>query len=126
MYFQPRPGRSEFQEPRRVVGVFKIIRLYLEQGVEWFRLDAVGFIWKELGTSCINLPEAHTIIKLLRLLIENRSKGSVIVTETNIPNSENLTYFGELDEAHLIYNFSLPPLLVNTLATGDYSSTTVD
>ena len=110
-----------FRSPDVLLEFLKIIRLYLEQGVEWFRLDAVGFIWKELGTSCINLPEAHTIIKLLRLLIENRSKGSVIVTETNIPNSENLTYFGELDEAHLIYNFSLPPLLVNTLATGDYS-----
>lgn len=110
-----------FRNPDVLLEFLKIIRLYLDQGIEWFRLDAVGFIWKELGTSCINLPKAHTVIKLLRLLIENKSKSSVVITETNIPNVENLSYFGDLDEAHVIYNFSLPPLLLNTLITGDYS-----
>ena len=110
-----------FRNPDVLLEFLKIIRLYLDQGIEWFRLDAVGFIWKELGTSCINLPEAHTLIKLLRVLIENRSESSVVITETNIPNVENLSYFGDLDEAHVIYNFSLPPLLLNTLITGDHS-----
>lgn len=110
-----------FRNPDVLLEFLKIIRLYLDQGIEWFRLDAVGFIWKELGTSCINLPKAHTLIKLLRLLIETKSKSSVVITETNIPNVENLSYFGDLDEAHVIYNFSLPPLLLNTLITGDYS-----
>ena len=110
-----------FKNPAVLLEFLKIIRRYLGKGISWFRLDAVGFIWKEPGTSCINLPETHTIIKLIRLLIENKEKKSVIVTETNLPNIENLSYFGDQDEAHLIYNFSLPPLLLNTLITGDYA-----
>ncbi|MDX1341588.1 MAG: alpha-amylase, partial [Reinekea sp.] len=71
------------------------------------------------GTNCINLPQTHEVIRLLRLLIEHACSDAVIITETNIPNQENLTYFGNANEAHCIYNFSLPPLLVNTLISGD-------
>ncbi len=108
-----------FKNPVVLIEFLKIIRRYLEHRISWFRLDAVGFLWKELGTSCINLPKTHLIIKLIRLLVENRSEDAIIITETNVPNLENLSYFGEQDEAHLIYNFSLPPLLINTLITGD-------
>ena len=84
-----------------------------------FRLDAVAFLWKELGTNCINLDQTHEVVRLLRTLIEHAQSDAVIVTETNIPNRENLAYFGNANEAHWVYNFSLPPLLVNTLVTGD-------
>tara|TARA_B100000212_G_scaffold341582_1_gene325188 strand:+ start:3231 stop:4964 length:1734 start_codon:yes stop_codon:yes gene_type:complete len=110
-----------FKNPMVLLEFLKIIHRYLEKGISWFRLDAVGFVWKELGTSCINLPKTHTIIKLIRLMIEKKMKKSVLITETNLPNVENLSYFGDDDEAHLIYNFSLPPLLLNTLITGDHS-----
>jgi len=96
-----------------------IIRHYLDMGVQIFRMDAVAFLWKKIGTNCINLPETHEIIRLLRLLVEHASPQAVIITETNIPNRENLAYFGNANEAHWIYNFSLPPLLVNTLVTGN-------
>lgn len=108
-----------FKNPVVLIEFLKIIRRYLEHRISWFRLDAVGFLWKELGTSCINLPKTHLIIKLIRLLVEIKSEDTIIITETNVPNSENLSYFGDQDEAHLIYNFSLPPLLINTLITGD-------
>lgn len=108
-----------FANPKVLFEILKIIRLYLEKGIKWFRLDAVAFLWKVPGTSCINLPETHEIIRLLRLLIEHHTADAVIITETNIPNAENLTYFGNANEAHLIYNFSLPPLLINTLITGN-------
>ncbi|MCP8686094.1 alpha-amylase family glycosyl hydrolase [Marinobacterium sedimentorum] len=107
-----------FQNPRVLLEFLKIIRLYLDNGIRWFRLDAVAFLWKTPGTPCVNLPETHELIRLLRLLIEHRAPDAVIITETNIPNQENLTYFGNANEAHLIYNFSLPPLLINTLLTG--------
>ena len=84
-----------------------------------FRLDAVAFLWKEPGTSCINLEQTHEVVRLLRTLIEHAQPDAIIVTETNIPNRENLAYFGNANEAHWVYNFSLPPLLVNTLITGD-------
>jgi len=96
-----------------------IIRHYLDNGVKIFRLDAVAFLWKELNTSCINLPQTHEVIRLLRTLIEHVEPSAIIITETNIPNRENLSYFGNANEAHCIYNFSLPPLLLHTLLSGD-------
>lgn len=108
-----------FANPDVLCEVVKIIRLYLDHGVRIFRLDAVAFIWKLIGSSSINLPETHEIIRLLRTLIEHTQRDSVIITETNIPNRENLSYFGNGNEAHSIYNFSLPPLLVNSLVTGN-------
>ncbi len=95
-----------------------IIRFYLDKGVRIFRLDAVAFLWKKPGTDCLNLPQTHEIVRLMRLLIEHACPDTVLITETNIPNRENLSYFGNANEAHCIYNFSLPPLLVNTLITG--------
>jgi sucrose phosphorylase len=110
-----------FENPDVLLEFLRIIRLYLEKGIRWFRLDAVAFLWKIPGTPSINLPQTHEMIRLLRLMIEHYAPDSVIITETNIPNQENLTYFGNANEAHLIYNFSLPPLLINSLITGNCS-----
>ena len=96
-----------------------IIRYYLDKGVRIFRLDAVAFLWKKMGTDCLNLLETHEVVRLIRTLIEHAVPDALIITETNIPNRENLSYFGNGNEAHCIYNFSLPPLLVNTLITGN-------
>jgi sucrose phosphorylase len=109
----------DFRNPHVLLQFIKIIRLYLDMGVRIFRLDAVAFLWKEAGTSSINLEETHNIVRLLRLLIEHAQPDAVIITETNIPNRENLSYFGNANEAHCVYNFALPPLLVNTLITGN-------
>ena len=109
----------DFQNPEVLKSFVTIIRLYLDMGVKIFRLDAVAFLWKKIGTSCINLPQTHEVIRLLRALIEHAESDAVIITETNIPNTQNLTYFGNANEAHAIYNFSLPPLLINTLVTGN-------
>ena len=108
-----------FANPQVLIEFVKILHLYLERGARWFRLDAVAFLWKEIGTPCIHLPQTHEIVKLLRLLVEAKAPGSVLVSETNVPNRENLTYFGNGNEAHLIYNFSLPPLIIHTLISGD-------
>jgi sucrose phosphorylase len=111
----------DFANPDVLIEFVKIIRLYLDNGVKIFRLDAIAFLWKQKGTSCINLPQTHEVIRMLRSLVEHADSDAVIITETNIPNQENLTYFGNANEAHCIYNFSLPPLLVNTLVSGDCS-----
>ena len=114
----------DFTNPNVLIEFARIINLYLENGASLFRLDAVAFLWKTLGTSCINLVKTHEIIKLYRLLIEHKSPKAIIITETNIPNQENLSYFGNANEAHAIYNFSLPPLLINTLVSQDSSALT--
>lgn len=108
-----------FANPRVLEEFVAIIRKYLEHGISIFRLDAVAFLWKEIGTPCIHLQQTHELIKILRLLIEHHTPTAIVITETNVPNRENLTYFGNANEAHLIYNFSLPPLLINTLVTGN-------
>ncbi|WP_250461879.1 sugar phosphorylase [Microbulbifer litoralis] len=108
-----------FRNPQVLLEMVDIVRLYLDMGVRIFRLDAVAFLWKKLGTSCINLEETHEIVRLLRTLIEHADPNAVLITETNIPNRENLSYFGNANEAHCIYNFSLPPLLLNSLVSGN-------
>lgn len=108
-----------FKNPKVLVEFVNIIRHYLDHGVKIFRLDAVAFLWKEVGTPSIHLQQTHELIKIIRALVECHSPDAVIITETNVPNRENLTYFGNANEAHAIYNFSLPPLLINTLITGN-------
>lgn len=107
-----------YANPEVLFEMIRILRDYIKKGVRFFRLDAVAFVWKEPGTTCVHLPQTHEIIKLLRLVIENLEPTAVVITETNVPNRENLSYFGNDNEAHLIYNFSLPPLLINALLTG--------
>ncbi len=109
----------DFRNPKVLQTFVSIIRQYLDNGVRLFRLDAVAFLWKKIGTNCINLEQTHEVVRLLRTLIEHAQSDVIIITETNIPNRENLAYLGNANEAHAIYNFSLPPLLVNTLITGD-------
>ena len=109
----------DFRNPQVLLQFLKIIRQYLDAGVRIFRLDAIAFLWKKVNSSSINLEETHNVVRLLRLLIEHAQSDAIIITETNIPNRENLSYFGNGNEAHCVYNFALPPLLVNTLLTGN-------
>lgn len=109
----------DFSNPKVLLEFVNIISHYMEWGVEIFRLDAVGFLWKKPGTSSLHLPQTHELIKVLRLLIEHKNPRAIVITETNVPNRENITYFGNANEAHAVYNFSLPPLLVNTMISGN-------
>ena len=108
-----------FKNPDVLVYFIEIMKFYLDKNIKALRLDAVAFIWKQLGTSCINLPQTHDIIRLLRLIIDNFYSDVLIVTETNIPSHENLSYFGNNNEAHCIYNFSLAPLLIHAIVSGN-------
>jgi len=111
----------DFSNPEVLLEFISIIRFYLDKGISVFRLDAVAFLWKRVGTTCIHLKETHEVVRLIRLLVERKNPRSVMITETNVPNRENLTYFGNANEAHAVYNFALPPLLIHTLITGSCS-----
>jgi sucrose phosphorylase len=95
-----------------------ILLEYVERGARILRLDAVAFLWKEIGTCCIHLPQTHRIVKLLRAVLDQAAPGRLLLTETNVPDAENRSYFGAGDEAQLIYQFSLPPLVLHALYTG--------
>jgi sucrose phosphorylase len=108
----------DFANPKVFLEMVRIVRRYLEQGVRIFRLDAVAFLWKEIGTESVHLPQTHEFVRLFRTLIEAHTSDAIVITETNVPNHENLSYFGNANEAHAVYNFSLPPLLLHALISG--------
>ncbi len=104
-----------FKNPKVLLRFIKIMINLLNHGVTIFRLDAIAYLWKKSGSKCINLKETHEIIKLLRIICNSLKTQTIIITETNLPEKENLSYFGKNnDEAQWIYNFSLPPLLVHS------------
>ncbi len=107
-----------FENPEVLLEILRIIRLHIDQGVRIVRLDAVAFIWKQVGTSSIHLAETHAIVQLLRLLADYATETVVLLTETNVPRAENLSYFGNRNEAHVVYNFPLPPLILHALMAG--------
>ena len=98
-----------------------LIFLYISEGARIIRLDAIAYLWKKIGTTCIHLPETHEIVKIFRDVIEMVAPDVLLLTETNVPHTENISYFGKGDEAHLIYQFSLPPLLLHALRSGNSS-----
>ena len=104
-----------FKNPSVLLRFIKIMINLINNGVSIFRLDAIAYLWKKSGSKCINLKETHEIIKLFRIICSSLNKQTLLVTETNLPEKENLSYFGNNDEANWIYNFSLPPLLIHAL-----------
>ena len=119
--FSPDQVDLNFKNPDVLIDFIKIMMMFINKGISIFRLDAVGYLWKETNTECVNLPQTHEIIKLFRLILQKLNTKSLIVTETNLPGKQNLSYFGDNDEAHWIYNFSLPPLIAYTLLFEDSS-----
>ena len=107
-----------FSNPDVLIEMIRILLFYISKGIRIIRLDAIAFLWKSEGTACLHLPETHQTVKLLRDLVDFVSPGTVILTETNVPNLENWSYFGDGDEAHMVYQFSLPPLLLHALFSG--------
>ena len=110
-----------FNNPKVINEFVEIILYYLKMGITIFRFDAVAFLWKRIGTSCMNLEKTHEIIRLFRTIIDYLSPYTVLVTETNTPAAENVSYFGNGNEAHWIYNFSLPPILIYSVLIGNAS-----
>lgn len=109
----------DFSNPDVLYEFVDILFFYIDRGASIIRLDAIGFLWKRLGSSCLNLPETHVVVKFLRLLVDAYAPHVRLITETNVPHDENVAYFGDGDEAHLVYQFSLAPLLLYSFVFGD-------
>ena len=109
-----------YAEPDVLFAMLDVLLFYVAQGAEFIRLDAIAYIWKEIGTSCIHLPQAHEIIKLMRSVLDEVAPQVSLITETNVPHEDNISYFGNgQDEAQMVYNFSLPPLTLHAFHTGN-------
>jgi len=112
-----------FANPEVLLEFMDILLDYIARGVRIVRLDAVGFLWKEIGTSCIHHGKTHEVVKLFRSVVNELAPGVMLITETNVPHRENIAYFGEgCDEAHMVYQFTLPPLTADALIRGDSSA----
>ncbi len=107
-----------FSNPDVLFEFLDILLLYVSHGARIIRLDAIAYLWKKPATPCINLPETHEVVKILRDILDVVDPGVLLLTETNLPHEQNISYFGNGDEAHMVYQFSLPPLLLHALHTG--------
>lgn len=108
-----------YANPQLLLEVIRTLLFYVEKGAELIRLDAIGFMWKEIGTSCLHLPQTHRIIQLMRTILDQVAPRVLLITETNVPHEENISYFGDgFNEAQMVYNFSLPPLTLHAFHTG--------
>jgi glycosidase len=109
-----------FRNPAVLMRVIGGLLLYVRNGADILRLDAVTYIWAEPGTECVHLPETHEVVKLIRDVMNLVAPGVALLTETNVPHRDNISYFGNgRDEAHMVYNFSLPPLVLYTFYKED-------
>ena len=97
----------------------RLMRTYVAHGVTWVRLDAIGFLWKDPYTTCMHRPKTRILVQALRLLLEQYTCNGVLLTETNVPEEENLSYLRSGDQAHVAYNFPLPPLLLEALLSNN-------
>ncbi|MEW8500724.1 MAG: sugar phosphorylase [Candidatus Thiodiazotropha taylori] len=104
-----------YANPEVLLEFIDILLDYIRRGARAVRLDAVAFLWKEIGTSCIHLPQTHEVIKLFRTLLDVLEPGAILLTETNVPHQENISYFDQGDEANMVYQFSLPPLILHAI-----------
>ena len=106
--------------PDVLLELIDVLLLYAAEGADFIRLDAIAYLWKEIGTTCIHLPQTHRAIQLIRAVLDANAPHVALITETNVPHVDNISYFGDgRNEAQLVYNFALPPLTLHTLRTGD-------
>lgn len=119
-----------FANPDVLMEIVDLLLFYVEKGAEIIRLDAIAYLWKAAGTSSIHLPQTHHVVKLFRAVLDAAAPGVILITETNVPHDENISYFGEPlvegctsvprgNEAQMVYQFSLAPLVLHTFYTGD-------
>ncbi|MBZ0309946.1 MAG: sugar phosphorylase, partial [Anaerolineae bacterium] len=110
----------DYRSPDTLLRIIEVLLFYVQHGAQVIRLDAIAYMWKAVGTSCIHLPQAHAIIQLFRAVLDGVAPHVILITETNVPHAENISYFGDgNNEAQMVYNFTLPPLLLHSLITGD-------
>jgi len=121
--FSPDQVDLDYRTPELLLRVLEVLLTYVRRGASVLRLDAVAYLWKQEGTTSINLPRTHALIRLIRSCVEAVDPTVLILTETNVPHEENVAYLGSAGapEAHLAYQFALPPLALHAILTGDAS-----
>lgn len=113
------------QDPDVLLALIDVLLFYVERGARFIRLDAIAYLWKQIGTTCIHLPQTHRAIQLMRAVLDEVAPHVLLITETNVPHRDNVSYFGDGgNEAQLVYNFAVPPLVLHSMATGSAAALT--
>ncbi len=111
-----------FKNPDVLLDILDVLLTYVRCGARIVRLDAIAYVWKQPGTSCAHLPQAHTLVRIMRDVLDALAPHVLLLTETNVPHEENISYFGNgRNEAQLVYNFALAPLILHSLTNHDAS-----
>lgn len=117
--FGPDQVDLNFKNPRVLQRVVEVLLYYVRRGADIIRLDAITYVWHELGTRCAHLKETHALVQLFRAILDVVAPQVALVTETNVPHADNVSYFGDgSNEAQMVYNFALPPLILHTFYEG--------
>ena len=114
-------GSLNFRNPRVLLEMLDVLLCYRGHGADWLRLDAAGYMWKELGTPSIHHPNTHRLLQVLRDALAGRA-DLVSVAEVNEPQDTILPYLGSTEagvESDLVYQFAHFPLAVHALLSGD-------
>lgn len=120
--FSPDQVDLNFRSEQVLLRVAEVLLHYVRRGADVIRLDAVTYIWRELGTSCAHLRETHALVQLFRAILDVVAPHVALISETNVPHADNISYFGDgRNEAQMVYNFALPPLVLHSIHTGDVS-----
>jgi maltose alpha-D-glucosyltransferase/alpha-amylase len=117
-FFSHQPDLN-FDNPRVRRSMFKILRHWLDMGVDGFRADAVPYLFEREGTNCENLPETHAYLKEVRREIDRQYPGRILLGEANQWPSDVRPYFGDGDEFHMAFNFPLMPRIFMALRRED-------
>ena len=117
--FSPDQVDLNYRSEKVLFRILEILLFYVRKGADLLRLDAATYLWWELGTSSAHLLGTHTLIQLIRGVFDVVAPSVILITETNVPHKDNISYFGDgTNEAHMVYNFSLPPLVLHTFQQG--------
>ena len=103
----PPSAGSQLRQPRVRRAVLKVMRFWLDMGVDGLRLDAVAHLYEREGTTCDNLPETHAFLKAIRADMDRRYTNRVLLAEANQWPDDTRPYFGEGDECHMVFHFPL-------------------
>jgi sucrose phosphorylase len=118
--FSPDQVDLNYKNPQVLLRILEILLYYVRRGADIIRLDAVTYVWHELGTSCAHLRQTHALVQLLRAVLDAVAPQVALLTETNVPHQDNISYLGDgTNEARMVYNFALPPLVLYTLHSGN-------
>jgi maltose alpha-D-glucosyltransferase/alpha-amylase len=102
--------------------MIKIMRYWLDMGVDGFRADAVPYLYEREGTNCENLPETHVFLKKVRRLLDEEYPDKILIAEANQWPEDVRAYFGDGDEFHMCFHFPIMPRLYMALKRADKSS----